>query len=164
MTIHTSAQILLAIIQMNGAELVVADDIVEGLPHSRVAIGRAYLIASRQRVRCVDADTHTASILNERDDVGELLEGVAHVGPLTRHILQYQLNPLRLGQHGIHLSGYVLHTLLLRDLLEVAPRVEVEQAQPQLLAAVHLIDHRMATALTLGSIRITYIIQVARMG
>ena len=96
MPIHTRAQVLLTVIQMDSAELIVTDDIVEGLPHSRVAISRTYLIASRQRVRRVDADAHTASIINVRDDVSELLEGIAHVGSLTRHILQHQLDTLRL--------------------------------------------------------------------
>lgn len=88
----------------------------------------------------IDADADAGFIFHAVDDGREVLELKAEVAALASGVFDHRSNAFGLRQCDIDRFGDARQALLLRDLLQMAAGVEVEQRQPQLLAAGHFIN------------------------
>lgn len=88
----------------------------------------------------IDADADAGFIFHTVDDGREVLELKAEVAALASGVFDHRSNAFGLRQRDIDRFGDARQALLLRDLLQMAAGVEVEQRQSQLLAAGHFIN------------------------
>lgn len=88
----------------------------------------------------IDADADAGFIFHAVDDGREVLELKAEVAATASGVFDHRSNAFGLRQRDIDRFGDARRALLLRDLLQMAAGVEVEQRQSQLLAAGHFIN------------------------
>ncbi len=88
----------------------------------------------------IDADADAGFIFHPVDDGREVLELKAEVAALAGGIFDNRCDAFGLRQRDIDRFGDARQARLLRDLLQMAAGVEVEQRQPQLLTADQFID------------------------
>lgn len=145
---------------MECPEIFHADSVVERLHRLGKGPGRPEVVARREAVARVDADSHPRLVLDALDDVPELLEPAADDVPRTRHVLQHRddlLGPL---------VGPVQHLGYPRARLPhvrpaAAPRVEVVQAYPQLVAPPQVVQEVLEGLLSLGVVGLGEVDEVA---
>ena len=76
-----------------------------------------------------------------------MLEAVAQVGTLPRRVLDDGRHAVRAVERHVDGLGNQVEALLLGHLAQVAPGVEVQPVEPQLLAAAHLVEEGLARLL-----------------
>src|SRR5918999_6361861 len=82
------AETFLRIVEMEGAETMETDDVVECLHRGRVQLRLADVVPGGKDMTGVEADPDAALILHERQDHGQLLEGAAQARALPGGRLQ----------------------------------------------------------------------------
>ena len=80
---------------------------------------------------------------------------------LSGRILDDGRYPLRLFERQVYRLGNAREALVNRNLLQVAARVEVQQLQPQLLAALHLVEKSLPALLQPLGLRVSQVDEVA---
>jgi hypothetical protein len=80
--VHVRVELGLAVVQMNGLELVAADVVVECLHRGAVVFGRFEGITGGENMAGVEANAHALGFLDAVDDRAEVFELPAEVGPL----------------------------------------------------------------------------------
>lgn len=98
------------------------------------------VVAGGKGVAGVDADSHAALVVDAADDAGYLAELESEVAALSGGILYDGGDALGLVEGTVDLLGYLVEAGLLGGLVEVGAGVEVEQAESELLAALHLVE------------------------
>lgn len=139
-TVNPAAKGAFGIVEVHAAQILKADDTVEVGKGLLAGFGAPQVVAGGKGVAGIDADADTGFIFHAIDDGREMLELKAEVAALAGGVFDHGGDAFGLGQRDIDRFGDARQALLLRDLLQMAAGVEVEQRQPQLLAAGHLID------------------------
>ena len=139
-TVNAAAKRTLGIIQVHAAQILEADDTLEVGKGLLAGFGAAQVIAGSERVAGIDADADAGFIFHAVDNRREVLELKAEVAALAGGVFDHRGDAFGLRQRDIDRFGDARQARLLRDLLQMTAGVEVEQRQPQLLAAGHLIN------------------------
>jgi len=147
MTVHTAAQYLHGVVQVHAFQVFEPHDAVQLRERLLARLGRTQVVTCGESVAGVDADAYARLVLHAVDQVGQLFEGEAQIGPLSRRILDYGRHAVRLVQRDVDRLGDPVERLFGRDLLQVASGMEVQTVQPQLLATLHLVEKRRPRAL-----------------
>ena len=131
---------------MPAAQVAQADGRVEFVEHPRVACARAQVVAGREQVAGVQAHPGAIGIGDALDQRGKLFEGAADVRPLPRRALHHGRHAFGLLQRLVDVPGDLLDAALAGHLhaLLGGAGVEVQVAEPEHLAAAHLVQERDA--------------------
>ncbi len=138
--VHPAAQVRLGIVQVHAAQVAEADDLIELGKGRFTGLAGAQVVAGGEGVAGIDADAHPGLVLHSFDDGRQVLEAVTDVAALPGGVLDDRGDTLGPFQRPVDGVGHPAQARLLGDLLQVAAGVEVEQLQPQLLAALHLVE------------------------
>ena len=137
---HAAVEGLHRIVQMHPPEVAESHDALQLGERGVARLGRAQVVSRGEGVAGVDADAHARLILHAVDQVGEVLEPESEIRTLPGRILDDGRDAVRAVQREVDRLGDPVEALLLGDLLQVAPRVEVQPVESQLLAAPHLVE------------------------
>ncbi|KAJ6445551.1 checkpoint protein kinase (SldA) [Purpureocillium lavendulum] len=129
----------LAVVDCAGLEVFGADGVVEGIHGLAEGIGGAQVVAGGEGVARVDTDTYAVLVINEGDDVPEVLPRGADDVAGAGHVLQHRHDRLRVAVGPVELGGDAGNGGG-AGVAERRPRVEVVQADAELLAAAQVID------------------------
>ena len=140
MAVDAAAQRLHRVVEVDAPEVFEPDDAVQLVERGVAGLGCAQVVARGEGVAGVDAGPHARLVAHPFDDAGEVFEAVAQVRTLSGGVLDDGRDPLRSFEGQVDRRSDAVEALLLRDLLQVAARMEVEPVEPQLLAARHLFD------------------------
>ena len=140
MAIDVTTHPLLAVVQVDTTEVVEPDNPIELLESLFVPSLRAQVVTGRKGMACVDADAHTALVVDASNDACQVGEVVTEVGPLPCRILNHRHGGCGLRQSQVDALRNEVQTGFGRYLVEVRTRVEVDQRQTQLLGALHLVQ------------------------
>ena len=112
----------------------------------------------------VETDADTAFVFHPVDDVGQVLEGVTQGGALAGGVFDHCGDAAGFIQSDVDGLGDAVQALLLADFAQVGTGVKIEQRQPQLGAALQLIDKGIARFLQPGLFRVAQVDEVAVVG
>ena len=111
--VHTTAERFHAVVEVDSAEVLEADDIAELAPDGIVVI--LQVVAGGKGVAGVDADADAALVLHLINNLGEVVERVAHVAPLSGGVLDDGGNALRLVEGDVDALGNTVEALVVAD-------------------------------------------------
>ena len=97
--------ILLAVVEMDGAEVLEAYDVLEIVETELVAHLVAEVVAGGEGVAGVDADTYAALVVDALNDAGDVLKLPTEVGTLSSCVLYNGGDAFGLAEGQVHLAG-----------------------------------------------------------
>ena len=140
MAIDAAAEDLHGVVQVHALQVAEPYDALQ-LGEGRLAgFGRAQVVARGEGVAGVDADAHARFVLHAVDEVGEGLETGCQGRDGAGGVLVERRHAVRFPECDVDRLGDAVEALLLGDLLQVAPGMEVEPVESELLAAAHLVQ------------------------
>ena len=118
------------------------------------------IITRSERMTGINADAHPTLVLHPVNNIGDLLERVAEIRSLSRRVLDHRRHAAGLIQRQVDRLRNQRQTFLVADLLQRTAGVKIQSIQPQLLAALHLVEESLPRLLQRIRVRVTEINQI----
>lgn len=149
----------LAVVEVEGFQVLEPDDLVKLLHRLGEGLGRPQVITGREGVARVDAHAHPALVLDVADDVAQLLEpGPDHVAAAA-HVLDQRDDRLGRLVRPVELRGDPLRRRL-HGVAARGARVEVVQPDAEVLAPLEVVDEVVVRLVGFGLVRLREVDEV----
>ena len=144
MAVDAAVELALGVVQVHAAQVVEADDVAQLLESALAVFFGTQIVPGGEGVAGVDANADAALIFHAVDDRRQVFEFEAQVAALAGGVLDHRRHAGGFIQRDVDRFGDARQALVFIDLQQVAAGMEVQQRQPQLFAALQLVDKRLA--------------------
>ncbi|MNE40862.1 hypothetical protein D3C80_1349080 [compost metagenome] len=159
--VNAAAKLALGIVKMHTAQVVKAHYVAQLFKRLLAILFGTQVVTGGESVAGINTDTDTALVFYTVDDRRQMFKFEPQIAALPGGILDHCGDALGFIQHDVDRLSDPCQAFILIDLHQVAARVEVQQRQPQLLAALHLIKKRLAGLLQCLRYRMAKVNQIA---
>ena len=149
---------------MHSTQVFKAHNALELIKRVFCCLGGAQVITGGKRVAGINAHADAGFVLHAVDNRRQMFELKAEVAALTSGVLNHRRHAFGFIQSDVNGLGNARQAGMFVDLHQMAARMEVQQRQPQLFAALHFIQKRLAGFFQRFFNRVTEVDQVAVVG
>ena len=161
MAVDAAVELAFGVVQVHAAQVVETDDVAKLLKSALALFFGTQIVPGGEGVAGVDANADAALVFHAVDDRRQMFEFEAQVAALAGGVFDHRRHAGGFIQRDVDRFGDARQALVFIDLQQVAARVEVQQRQPQLFAALQLVDKRLARFFQRLGHRVAQVDQVA---